>query len=176
MAVDPAYGNSSGYFRDPVSGEDLSADTPRVIPCSFENGKFTWPCVMRSDGEALLKITYKLFTEEEKGLYKAYRGGSPSGTRMPRKQKDPDIVGMATKKEARNVVPIAERSLVKYDDESAMIDKTAEVLVECDTLVALVQVSGLTYALVTKKDSNVVHYIPRKLIPDDVFNRIKGED
>lgn len=175
MAVDPAYGNSSGYFRDPVSGEDLSADTPRVIPCSFENGKFTWPCVMRSDGEALLKITYKLFTEEEKDLYKAYRGGSSSGARVPRKQKDPNIVSM-TKREAKNVVPVAERSLVRHDNESAMIDKTAEVLVECDTLVALVQVSGLTYALVTKKDSNVVHYIPRKLIPDDVFNRIKGED
>lgn len=36
MAIDPAYGNSSGYFRDPVSGEELSVDTPRVVPCSLE--------------------------------------------------------------------------------------------------------------------------------------------
>lgn len=175
MAIDPAYGNSSGYFRDPVSGEDLSADTPRVIPCSFENGKFTWPCVMRSDGEALLKITYKCFTDEEKDLYKAYRGGSPSGTRAPRKQKDPNVVSM-DRKEAKSVTPIAERSLVRHDKESVMLDETAKVICDCDTLVGLVQVSGLTYALITKKDSNVVHYVPRKLMPDDEFNRIKGEE
>lgn len=88
MAIDPRYGNSSGYFKDPITEEDLSPDTPRVIPCSFENGKFTWPCVAQSDGGQLLKIVYKYFTNEEKELYKAYRGRSPSGTeRKPREPK-----------------------------------------------------------------------------------------
>ena len=53
MAVDPRFGNSSGYFKDPISEEEFSPDTPRVVPAALENGKFTWPCVMQSDGEKL---------------------------------------------------------------------------------------------------------------------------
>ena len=74
MSYDPEVANSSGFFKDPVTKEDLSVDTPRVVLCKLENGKFTWPCVLCSDGTQLLKIVYKYFTDEEKLLYKQYRG------------------------------------------------------------------------------------------------------
>ena len=81
MTVDPAYGNSSGYFRDPTNGEDLSPDTPRVIQCELKDGKFVWPQVAAADGSMLLKIVYKYFTDEEKELYKQYRGRGSSSPR-----------------------------------------------------------------------------------------------
>lgn len=171
MAVDPRYGNSSGYFKDPITEEDLSPDTPRVIPCSFENGKFTWPCVAQSDGEQLLKIVYKYFTEEEKALYKAYRGRSPSGSeRKPRETKPA--------KPAKPVKPVnidepdEPKQVIKYAEDSATSLKTLETLAQCDRLYGISQIAGLTYALVGSSGSNIVHHIPRACIPDAEFERL----
>lgn len=171
MAIDPAYGNSSGYFRDPVSGEELSVDTPRVIPCSLENGKFTWPCVACSDGSQLLKIVYKYFTEEEKDLYKQYRGRSSSGSseRKPREAKP-----KATVKPTVNEVPIDERELVKFSPDCVMNNDTREILDKCDQIIGISQIAGLTYALCTASNSNKIYHIPRALIPDADFNRMFG--
>lgn len=167
MAIDPRYGNSSGYFKDPITEEDLSPNTPRVVPCSFENGKFTWPCVAQSDGEQLLKIVYKYFTEEEKALYKAYRGRSPSGTE--RKPREP--------KPAKTVVakPVADdepKQVIKYSEESATSLETLQTLAQCDRLYGVSQISGITYALVGATRSRVVHHIPRACIPDAEFERL----
>lgn len=167
MAIDPRYGNSSGYFKDPITEEDLSPDTPRVVPCSFENGKFTWPCVAQSDGEQLLKIVYKYFTEEEKALYKAYRGRSSSSTeRKPREPKQPKPL---------KVKPITDdepKQVIKYDEESATSLETLQVLAQCDRLYGVSQISGITYALVGATGSRVVHHIPRACIPDAEFERL----
>ena len=161
-SFDPAYANSSGYFKDPITGEDLSVDTPRVVPCSFENGKFTWPCVAASDGSQLLKIVYKYFTEEEKALYKAYRGkpaGSSSGVTRQRKPKDPDSVQVKEVKESS--VPVGERKLVRYDSESCSTEDTENIIKECDLCLGVCQASGLSYALLTKKSGKTVYWIPR---------------
>lgn len=167
MSIDPRYGNSSGYFKDPITEEDLSPDTPRVVPCSFENGKFTWPCVAQSDGEQLLKIVYKYFTEEEKALYKAYRGRSSSGTeRKPREPKQPKPL---------KVKPITDdepKQVIKYDEESATSLETLQTLAQCDRLYGVSQISGITYALVGETGSRVVHHIPRACIPDAEFERL----
>lgn len=167
MAIDPQYGNSSGYFRDPTNGEDLSVDTPRAVPCSFENGKFTWPMVLTSDGEQLIKIVYKLFTPEEKQLYNAYRGRSSSGTRQPRAPKQPK----PAKSEPVNEEPV---KVIKHDPDSAVTLKTLETLAQCDRLYGVSQIAGITYALVGSYGSNTVHHIPRALIPDDEFDRLCG--
>lgn len=167
MAVDPRYGNSSGYFKDPITEEDLSPDTPRVIPCSFENGKFTWPCVAQSDGGQLLKIVYKYFTEEEKELYKAYRGRSSSGSeRKPREPKQPKV------KPVKIEDSDEQKHVVKYSEESATSLKTLETLAQCDKLYGVSQIAGITYALVGATGSNAVHHIPRACIPDAEFERL----
>ena len=167
MAIDPRYGNSSGYFKDPITEEDLSPDTPRVVPCSFENGKFTWPCVAQSDGEQLLKIVYKYFTEEEKALYKAYRGRSSSGTeRKPREPKQPKSL------KAKPITDDEPKQVIKYDEESAISLETLQTLAQCDILYGVSQISGITYALVGATGSRVVHHIPRACIPDAEFERL----
>lgn len=167
MAIDPRYGNSSGYFKDPITEEDLSPDTPRVVPCSFENGKFTWPCVAQSDGGQLLKIVYKYFTEEEKALYKAYRGRSPSSTeRKPREPKQPKPL------KAKPITDDVPKQVIKYDEESAASLETLQTLAQCDRLYGVSQISGITYALVGATGSRVVHHIPRACIPDAEFERL----
>ena len=167
MAIDPRYGNSSGYFKDPITEEDLSPDTPRVVPCSFENGKFTWPCVAQSDGEQLLKIVYKYFTEEEKALYKAYRGRSSSGTeRKPREPKQHKPL------KAKPITDDEPKQVIKYDEESATSLETLQTLAQCDRLYGVSQISGITYALVGATGSRAVHHIPRACIPDAEFERL----
>lgn len=170
MAIDPRYGNSSGYFKDPITEEDLSPDTPRAVPCSFENGKFTWPCVAQSDGGQLLKIVYKYFTEEEKELYKAYRGRSPSGTerkpREPKQPKQPKVKVVETDE------PDKPKQVIKYSEESAASLETLQTLAQCDRLYGVSQIAGITYALVGATGSNVVHHIPRSCIPDAEFERL----
>ena len=164
MAVDPRYGNSSGYFKDPITGEDFSPDTPRVIPCSFENGKFTWPCVAQSDGGQLLKIVYKYFTDEEKELYKAYRGRSSSGSeRKPREPKQP---------KAKSVADDKPKQVIKHTEDSAASLETLQTLAQCNRLYGCSQIAGITYALVGTTGSNVVHHIPRSCIPDAEFDRL----
>lgn len=164
MAVDPRYGNSSGYFKDPITGEDFSPDTPRVVPCSFENGKFTWPCVAQSDGGQLLKIVYKYFTDEEKELYKAYRGRSSSGSeRKPREPKQP---------KAKSVADDKPKQVIKHTEDSAASLETLQTLAQCNRLYGCSQIAGITYALVGTTGSNVVHHIPRSCIPDAEFDRL----
>lgn len=175
MAIDPRYGNSSGYFKDPITEEDLSPDTPRVIPCSFENGKFTWPCVAQSDGGQLLKIVYKYFTDEEKELYKAYRGRSSSGTeRKPREPKQPKQPKQQKVKTVETDEPDKPKKVVKYSEESAASLETLQTLAQCDRLYGVSQIAGITYALVGATGSNVVHHIPRSCIPDAEFERLNG--
>lgn len=170
MAIDPRYGNSSGYFKDPITEEDLSPDTPRVVPCSFENGKFTWPCVAQSDGGQLLKIVYKYFTDEEKELYKAYRGRSSSGTeRKTREPKQPKQQKVKTVETDESDKP---KKVVKYSEESAASLETLQTLAQCDRLYGVSQIAGITYALVGVTGSNVVHHIPRSCIPDAEFERL----
>ena len=170
MAIDPRYGNSSGYFKDPITEEDLSPDTPRVIPCSFENGKFTWPCVAQSDGGQLLKIVYKYFTEEEKALYKAYRGRSSSGTE--RKPREPKQARPSVAKPVKIDEPDEPKQVIKYAEDSATSLKTLETLAQCDRLYGMSQIAGVTYALVGATGSRVVYHIPRACIPDAEFERL----
>ena len=153
-----------------VTEEDLSPDTPRVIPCSFENGKFTWPCVAQSDGGQLLKIVYKYFTNEEKELYKAYRGRSSSGTE--RKPREPKPAKPSVAKPVKIDEPDEPKQVIKYAEDSATSLKTLETLAQCDRLYGVSQIAGVTYALVGATGSRVVHHIPRACIPDAEFERL----
>jgi len=188
-AVDPRFGNSSGYFKDPVSGEDLSPDTERVVKCEItEDGKFVWPQVLQSDGDRTLKIVYKLFTEEEKELYKQYRGrpaGSGTRRRSPSSQapkykteetpvytEEPGPEGMTGKRCV--VFPDKDEyvSLEKYDPESAVTPQTLALIAECDQCLGISNIGGLRYAMLSKRGSNKVYHIPRSLVPDSEFERI----
>lgn len=61
------------YFKDPGSGADLTPATERVKKCKLTNeGKFIWPRVLVNGGEEV-KIAFRLFTDEEKQIYRQYR-------------------------------------------------------------------------------------------------------
>lgn len=166
MAVDPKYGNSSGYFRDPTNDQDFSVSTPRIIPCELKDGKFVWPQVALSDGSALVKIVYKLFTEEEKDLYKQYRGRSSSG--------EPKV--KPTKQEVQEQPERVEQNLevIKFDSESVMSSSMLDVIEKCDTLIGVTQIAGLTYVLLCERSNlNKVYHIPRGLIQDNIFDSLR---
>lgn len=173
MSVDPRFGNSSGYFKDPITGDDLTIDMPRAVPCSFENGKFQWPMVLRSDGEEFLKIVYRLFTDEEKALYKAYRGRPDTGESKPRKPRSPS----GSKQEQETVEQHLEDTdqeitVTKYNPTDVATPETLLLIAECDTMYGISNIGGLMYAMIGKLGEGTIYHIPRSLIPDDDFDRI----
>lgn len=163
--LDSSVANSSGYFKDPVTKEDFSIDTPRVVECKLENGKFTWPMVMTSAGDPV-KIVYKYFTDEEKGLYKAYRGRPSTGTSVRKtvEKKLPEPV-----EEKQEVVDDTKHH---YNSQSARSHTTEELIASCDMYLGTSYMDGMPYAIISKKGSKSQWHIPRSLIKDDEMKRL----
>ena len=192
-SYDPAYANSSGYFKDPGTGEDLSVDMERSVQCELRNGKFIWPQVTVSTGESV-KIVYKYFTDEEKQLYKEYRGrgsSEPRQPRAPKKQKgeghlDPET-GEVVYDEVEEAAPAPRPVKQKqgYDDpasaevefvgneESTASENTRELIASCDRIIGCSQIAGITYALLTKDTAHgKVYHIPRALLTSADMERL----
>lgn len=172
--IDTRYANSSGYFKDPVTGEDLSVNTPRVVQCELRNGKFIWPQVAVSDGSGLIKIVYKFFTEEEKDLYKQYRGYGENKLRIKQNvssnintddnsDMDDESVKEKSWPESHN----------KYDLETAMSNMTDKCLDDTERFMGICNIGGLYYAMLkSKTDKRKVYYVPRSEIPDNIFTAL----
>ena len=70
---DKEVANSSGFFKDPVTKAQLTGREPRVVQCALsETGSLVWPQIKASDG-SFIRLTYALWTDEEKQVYKKYR-------------------------------------------------------------------------------------------------------
>ena len=191
-SYDPAYANSSGYFKDPGTDEDLSVDMERSVQCELRDGKFIWPQVTVSTGESV-KIVYKYFTDEEKQLYKEYRGrGSGSSTpRAPRQKKgeahlDP-VTGEVVYDEPEESTPAPRpvRQKQEYNDpanaevefvddgESVASENTKELIASCDRIIGCSQIAGITYALLTKESNKYkVYHVPRSLLTSADMERL----
>lgn len=192
-SYDPAYANSSGYFKDPGTGEDLSVDMERSVQCELCDGKFIWPQVTVSTGESV-KIVYKYFTDEEKQLYKEYRGrGSGSSTpRQPRQKKgeahlDP-VTGEVVYDEPEESTPAprpvrqkqeyndpanVEVEFVDNDGEAVASENTKQLIAECDRILGCSQIAGITYALLIKdKAPGKVYHVPRALLTNADMERL----
>lgn len=162
--------NSSGYFKDPLTFEDLSVDTPRIVPCNLENGKFTWPMVMRSDGEEPLKIVYKLFTEEEKALYKAYRGRDTAGHSQVKPKKQKTI----TVNKVIEAVPIEDK--VVQRPALATSEKTKQIIESCDQYLGCLQTNGVYYGMLSRKNDRTTYVVPLDCISQAEMSRLcKGD-
>ncbi len=175
------YKNSNGYFKDPVTFEDLSPDTPRVVQCSIDpSGKFIWPQVVVSNGD-IVKIVYKLFTDEEKDLYKQYRGRGTgeSKPRAPRQVKkemqlDPqtgELIEVMVEK-SKSVKQKPAEMHASYDIEAVASAQTLAVIANCDKLIGINQMAGITYALLCAGNSHKIYHVPRALINDTEMSRL----
>ena len=190
-SYDPAYANSSGYFKDPGTGEDLSPDMPRSVEAALVDGKLIWPRVRVSTGEDV-KIVFKYFTPEEKQLYNEYRGrgsSEPRQPRAPKKQKgtpqlDPatgEIVYVQDESEAEET---PKQPVKQFDPEAAEVEyaeqgeptstpATQELIASCDHILGCSRIAGITYALLTKdKMPNKIYHVPRQLIKDEDMRRL----
>jgi hypothetical protein len=189
MGFDPAYANSSGYFRDPGTGEELSSDMPRSVEAALVDGKLIWPRVRVSTGEDV-KIVFKYFTPEEKALYNEYRGRGSSEPKAPRQSKskgtpqlDPntgEIVYVQDESEAEE----PKQPVKQFDPEAAEVEyaeqadpvstpATQELIASCDHILGCSRIAGITYALLTKdKQPNKIYHVPRSLIKEEDMRRL----
>ena len=158
MQIDTSVANSNGYFKDPVTKQDLSANMPRVIKAGIEDsGKFIWPQVQVSNG-TVVKIVYKYFTEEEKQIYKQYRALGKTKVH---------VSAPVVKEQAVSVPSSKGHSQVKYDTEAACSAPSAALIKECE-MIGTEQIAGLTYAKLIKGNPNKIYYVPRALVKEVV--------
>lgn len=134
--IDKGYANSNGYFKDPVTGEWLSGIEPRVTVAAVEGRKFIWPTVRASDGSEI-RITYKLFSLEEKEIYKRYRNI------------DEEVV------EQHYELTDTEKMLDQLEEGPT---KQMMVLASCDKLLGVSPELG--YALLTTSDGHETYSVP----------------
>lgn len=186
---DPAYANSSGYFKDPGTGEDLSVDMPRSVACELRDGKFIWPQVEVSTGENV-KIVYKYFTDEEKQLYKEYRGRG-SGSSAPRQPKQPKKKGEPhldpetgeivydAPEESTPATPVVHKKEAQPDPADAEVEfvvstpATQELIASCDRILGISQIAGISYALLVKdNNTHKIYHVPRSLIKEEDMRRL----
>ena len=192
-SYDPAYANSSGYFKDPGTGEDLSVDMPRSVACELRDGKFIWPQVEVSTGENV-KIVYKYFTDEEKQLYKEYRGrGSGSSTPRPprqtKKKGEPHLdpaTGEVVYDEPEESTPapvVSHRKEAQPDPANAEVEfieggtesspATQELIASCDRILGCTYIAGMTYVLLVKdNNTHKIYHVPRALIKEEDMRRL----
>ena len=167
---DPEVANSSGYFKDPVTKEDLSVDMPRAAEPTME--EWTWPLVTASDGTQI-KIVYAYFTDFEKQCYKAYRArGSASSSSAPKEPK-PKADKPAVKKDKPVVKPIEDEP-----GEAVISEDDRMIVANCDKLIGTNQIAGITYALLIRNSNpSVIYHVPRCLINDeDMYRLCNGEE
>ena len=164
--------NSSGYFKDPVTFKDFSVDTPRMVKCALSaENKFTWPMVATSNGD-LVKIVYKFFTDEEKLLYKKYRGYDTSKPLRTRSSKPkPSAVTMTRQGDEQDSIQTYEVEDMSY---TAICIGSERLIAECDKYIGSQFCSGITYALLKKANNNVIYWIPRALISEQEIIRLSN--
>lgn len=162
--------NSTGYFKDPGTGQDLTGDEPRLATC-HPGEPFNWPMIALSDGN-IVKLCSRLWNADEKQCYKEYRNGGTcvKSERKPREPREPREPKQSINKQVNEEE--LEKQVVKYSEESVASIQTLAILAECDRCIGVSQIAGITYALITKHGSNVVHHIPRSCIPDAEFDRL----
>ena len=159
MAND-SYHNSTGYFKDPGTEQDLTGNEERIITCK-SGEPFAWPMIALSNGE-VVKLCSRLWNADEKQCYKEYRNG---GEKRCYKEPKP-------KPETKPVQE--EQIIVKHSEESCASFSTLALLAECDTSYGVSFINGIMYGLVGKRGDSKIHHIPRSCIPDAEWERLNG--
>ena len=164
-----SYHNSTGYFRDPGTEQDLTGNEERIVTCK-SGEPFAWPMIALSNGD-VVKLCSRLWNADEKQCYKEYRNGGTS-VKSERKLKEPKP--KQKEETVQEYKEPEEQIVVKHSEESCASLNTLVLLAECDTIYGVSFIKGITYGLVGKRGDTKVHYIPRSCIPDAEWERLNG--
>ena len=189
--TDPEKSNSTGWFKDPVTGEDLTGSEVREVTCA-PGEQFVWPTAIMSDGKAY-QLCSRLWNDDEKACYKEYRNkGKTVETAVKAVKKEVPVsvepVRVETaKREAEQVqeedeaweglqanTELSEGVSILYDPEAVSNKSTEDIIAEADVCLGTETVKGVTYALLQKAGSRVTRYVPRSLVPDEEMSRLLG--
>lgn len=188
--TDPAKSNSTGWFKDPVTGDDLTGNEARDVTCA-PGQQFVWPTAVMSDGKAY-QLCSRLWNEDEKACYKEYRNKGKAQNTLVKSVRDavPEVKAapQEERKSAAEAVRMQEEDeawddaepdtglmegvSILYDPEAVSVQSTDKLIASCDLCIGTEQIAGITYALLQKHGKRVTHYVPRRLIPDDRMNEL----
>lgn len=168
MTFDPEVANSGGFFKDPKTKLDLIGSEKRVIQCSIDdNGKFIWPQVQFSDG-SVGKIVYKLWTAEEKAIYKQYRANGKQRIKLAHVKQEV--------KQVSTEQTVTHSQVEEYKEPafgSVTSGSTLAYIRNCDVHLGVWIWDKVLYDLLSVKGSNSYMPIPRSLIPKEDRERLK---
>ena len=160
---DPEVANSNGFFKDPKTKVDLTGKEKRVIQCSIDDtGKLIWPQVQFSDG-SVGKIVYKLWTNEEKAIYKQYRANGKARIKPEKSVAKHAEVTEQTDSGTHPHVEVYE----KPSGESTPAGSTLDYIKKCNEHLGVWLFEGIIYDLLSVKGSRNYTPIPRSLIPKE---------
>lgn len=188
--TDPAKSNSTGWFKDPVTGDDLTGNEVRDVTCA-PGQQFAWPTAIMSDEKAY-QLCSRLWNEDEKACYKEYRNKGKAKQSVVQKVREtvPEVeaVEAPVQEPAASAEQVQEAEeawedvepdtelhkgvVVIYDPEAVSVKSTDEVVAEAALCIGTEQIAGITYALLQNLGSQVTRYVPRSLIPDSRFQEL----
>ena len=174
---DPEVANSNGFFKDPKTKADLTGKEKRVIQCSIDDtGKLIWPQVQFSDG-SVGKIVYKLWTNEEKAIYKQYRANGKARIKPEKSIAKHVEVTEQTDGGTHSHVEVTEQTdggthshvevYEKPSGESTPAGSTLDYIKKCNEHLGVWLFEGIIYDLLSVKGSRNYMPIPRSLIPKE---------
>lgn len=177
MKFNPEYQTSEGtWFKDPVTKADLTPATPRDVQVSLTpEGKFIWPKVTLQDGQ-LVKIAFRLFTDEERTVYKMYRSKGKS-TQKPAQEAGAHSHVVATDTDIirSNHVETSEHTAVvvhKHIEAGTPSTTTIKCLSDCDCTFGVWNFDDTVYEMVGKRGTASYTPVPRSLIPREHRERL----
>ena len=160
------YANSNGYFKNPVTGEWLSGLEERATKAAIEGTKFIWPTVLCGNSE--YRIVYKIFSQEEKELYKKYRAINKNKFR---EQKTNGNICTGENETSNNF----SNSDSESEDIVVAESATAKAYIAiCDQLIGVCNIGGLSYAIITADKGRHNYYVPNQLITTEQRRRLCG--
>lgn len=156
------------YFKDPGSGADLSPATERVKKCELTvEGKFIWPRVLVNGGEEV-KIAFRLFTNEEKQIYKQYRN---RGKEIHEHSHVESVHVNVEEGEAHTKSAYTSRPSLPVLD-SAPAGSTLAWIRNCDKVYGVWLFDNVTYDLLGMEGYSGYQPIARSLIPREDRERL----
>lgn len=168
MKFNPEYQTSEGtWFKDPVTKADLTSATPRDVQVSLTpEGKFIWPKVTLQDGQ-LVKIAFRLFTDEERTVYKMYRSKGKSTPKPAQEAGAHSHVETPSTNTIQTTVVIH-----KHIEAGTPSATTIKCLSDCDCTFGVWNFDGTIYEMVGKRGTASYTPVPRSLIPREHRERL----